>query len=144
MVEAKEAYSLQGIFSNVYLQSWQELAISVPLETLTFGWKNPRLLQCKLEARGFEHCIGFPDAADFSASIFPISGGSEAWGFESRLCVHAERRSMCYLKTNTCGPLIPCTPHLLRFSEKKKSSNDSPTLRGNRNTRGSRSSSRDR
>jgi len=40
MVGVKEAYSLQGIFSSVCLQSWQELAMSVPLETLTFGWKK--------------------------------------------------------------------------------------------------------
>lgn len=34
---AEEAYSLQGVFSNAYLHSWQELAVSVQLETLTFG-----------------------------------------------------------------------------------------------------------
>lgn len=126
MAGAKEAYSLQGIFSSAYLQSWQELAISVPLETLTFGWKNLRLLQYKLEARDFEHCIGFPDAADFSASIFLMPGGSEAQIFESRLSVHREERTTCCLETNNCNALILCTSDLVRFSEKKKASDNSP------------------
>lgn len=126
MAGAKEAYSIQGIFSSAYLQSWQELAISVPLETLTFGWKNLRLLQCKLEARDFEHCIGFPDAADLHASIFLMPGGSEAQSFKTRLGVHREKRTTCCLETNICNILIPCTPDLVRFSEKKKASNNSP------------------
>jgi len=56
--------------------------------------KNLRLLQCKLEARDFRHCIGFPDAACFSANVFPMLGGSEARGFESRRGVHWEKRNV--------------------------------------------------
>lgn len=118
MVGAEGAYSLQGVFSNAYLQSWQELAISVQLETLTFGWKA--LFQCKLEARDFEHCVHFPDGADFSASIFLMPGSFDALGFQSRLTVHREKRTMCCLKTTICDSLIPCAPDLVRFSEEKK------------------------